>query len=94
MEPYAVYLLRRLYAGESIDELGASESIERRRIVARLRAAVRYVTEHEQCAAVQEIPPERLREQQCRDLAARWLLGSYFRGAASRSISRPEAAAV
>jgi hypothetical protein len=43
MEPYAVSLLRRFNAGESVDELVATEGIPRERIVMRLRAATEFV---------------------------------------------------
>jgi len=43
MEPYAVYLLRRFNAGESVDQLVATEGIRRDRVIARLRAALGYV---------------------------------------------------
>ena len=42
MEPYAVYLLRRFKAGETVEQLVASEGIRRDRIAARLLAAQRY----------------------------------------------------
>ena len=45
MEPYAVYLLHRFNAGESIDQLVATEGIQRDRIVMRLRAALRHAKE-------------------------------------------------
>ncbi len=42
MEPYAVYLLRRFNAGESVEQLAASEGIPRDRILMRLSAALHY----------------------------------------------------
>jgi hypothetical protein len=42
MEPYAGYLLRRFRAGESLEQLEASEAIPRERITVRLKAALRH----------------------------------------------------
>lgn len=39
MEPYAIQLLRRFKAGETLEQLVASEGIPRERIVVRLEAA-------------------------------------------------------
>jgi hypothetical protein len=75
MEPYAVHLLRRLKAGESVDQLVVSEGIQRERIVTRLRAALRYAERAEGRLTVEGIPPERLREHVCREFGARWLPG-------------------
>ncbi len=42
MEPYAVHLLRRFKAGETVEQLAASEGIPRDRIIIRLAAARGY----------------------------------------------------
>lgn len=43
MEPYAVYLLGRYTAGESVEQLVAMEGIPRERIIMRLRMATKHV---------------------------------------------------
>jgi hypothetical protein len=43
MEPYAVYLLGRYRAGESVEQLVVAEGIPRKRIIMRLRVAEKYV---------------------------------------------------
>ncbi len=58
MEPYAVYLLRRFHAGETIDQLVATEGIQRERIARRLRAALRYAKTSRARLSVQAIPLE------------------------------------
>ncbi len=42
MKPYAVYLLERFLAGESVEQLAATEGIPLERIQSRLDAAVRF----------------------------------------------------
>jgi hypothetical protein len=46
MEPYAVQLLRRFRAGETLEQLVATEGIRRERILIRLEAARRYERAH------------------------------------------------
>jgi hypothetical protein len=43
MEPYAVYLLGRYRAGESVEQLVATEAVPRERIVMRLKVAAKYL---------------------------------------------------
>jgi hypothetical protein len=42
MEPYAVYLLGRYRAGETVEQLVVAEAIPRKRIIMRLRMAEKY----------------------------------------------------
>lgn len=43
MKPYAIHLLERFLAGETVEQLGMREGIPVERITARLLAATRFV---------------------------------------------------
>ncbi len=60
MEPYAVYLLRRFNAGESVEQLAATEGIPRDRILMRLSAALHYQGNQKERsrAALRDVPAE------------------------------------
>ncbi len=56
MEPYALYLLRRFDAGESLEELVRTEGIQRERILIRLRAALQYAKSNCRRPATADLP--------------------------------------
>ena len=61
MEPYAVYLLGRYRAGESLEQLVVAEGIPRKRIIMRLRVAAKHVQAQERTlrAVPRQLPSER-----------------------------------
>jgi hypothetical protein len=58
MEPYAVYLLGRYWAGETVEQLVAAEGIPRKRIIMRLRMAAKHVQAHKRTlrAGLRQLP--------------------------------------
>jgi len=61
MESYAVYILGRYRAGETVDQLVAAEGIPRKRLIMRLRVAAKHVQAQQRAlrAGARQRPCER-----------------------------------